>query len=287
MAMQPASPSDTPAVGTPRADGAGNGAANPLPFASAGADRTMQDPTRRETRPAAPAHSPSTTNVGDVERVASALAGAACVTWGLRRRSLGGLLVAAAGGELLYRGFSGHCRFYQWLGKSTVDSGPTHVETAITIGRPAEELYRLWRDPQALSRIMGHFADVEARGEGRLHWTVRGPLEQRLQWDSETIDEHPGESLRWRSCAGAPVPNEGELRFAPAPQERGTEVRFRLRFDPPGGVLGRAAVKALGSTPSLIAGHALRRFKSLAETGEIPTLERNPSAREGVSDAED
>jgi hypothetical protein len=35
--------------------------------------------------------------------------------------------------------------------------------------------------------------------------------------------------------------------------------------------------------PRTIATQALRRFKSLVETGEIPTLEHNPSARTDAS----
>jgi hypothetical protein len=38
-------------------------------------------------------------------------------------------------------------------------------------------------------------------------------------------------------------------------------------------------MKRLGFVPRTITGEALDRFKSLAETGEIPTLERNSSAR--------
>jgi hypothetical protein len=60
------------------------------------------------------------------------------------------------------------------------------------------------------------------------------------------------------------------VRFRPAPQGRGTEVLLRL--DAPAG-------GTLGFVPSAVAGKALRNFKSLVETGEIPTLKRNPSGR--------
>lgn len=58
-------------------------------------------------------------NFGQLERVASATAGGLLVTEGLRRRSLGGVALTLAGGDLLYRGFSGHCHVYQALGTST------------------------------------------------------------------------------------------------------------------------------------------------------------------------
>lgn len=220
-----------------------------------------------------------TKNVGDVERVVSALAGGALVSWGLRRRSLGGLIVAAAGADLLYRGFSGHCAVYQWLGKNTAESGPLEIESTVTIGKPADELYRLWREPDTLSRVMGDFAEVEATGDKRWHWNAHGPADKDVEWESEITEERAGELLRWRSGDDAPLRNDGEIRFDAAPQALGTEVRLVMRFDPPGGALGRAAIKMLGPTPTMLASHALRRFKSLAETGEIPTLRHNPSGR--------
>jgi uncharacterized membrane protein len=222
------------------------------------------------------------TNVGDGERIASALIGGALLSRGLRRRSFGGLLVAVAGGRLLYRGFSGHCGVYEHFGKDTRSVSPAAVNRAITIGKPADELYRLWKDPHTLSRIMGRFAEVTPSGEKRQHWSVHGPLHRTLEWDAEIIEDQPGTRLRWTSAAGARLPNEGEVQFRPAPQERGTEVSFALRFMPPGGVLGKAGLKLLGATPALIANHALRRFKSLAETGEIASLRHNPSGRANV-----
>jgi hypothetical protein len=38
-------------------------------------------------------------------------------------------------------------------------------------------------------------------------------------------------------------------------------------------------MRRLGVVPDALASKALHRFKSLVETGEVPTLEANPSAR--------
>ena len=58
-------------------------------------------------------------NVGDVERVASLVAGGGLALAGLRRlNSLSGVLLTLAGGGLVYRGVSGHCSLYQVLGMS-------------------------------------------------------------------------------------------------------------------------------------------------------------------------
>jgi len=154
------------------------------------------------------------------------------------------------------------------------------VERSITIGKTAEELYQLWRDPKTLPQVMDGFATARASANGRMHWRVDGPLGRAYEWDSETVDDRPGEGIGWRSLADAAIPNEGSVRFRPGPADRGTVATLRFRFDPPGGALGEAAVKFLGSTPlNLAADGVLRRFKSLVETGEVPTTARQPAAR--------
>lgn len=43
--------------------------------------------------------------------------------------------------------------------------------------------------------------------------------------------------------------------------------------------LGKTAAKVVGVVPDVLAEKALRRFKRLVETGEIPTFARHPAAR--------
>jgi len=164
-------------------------------------------------------------------------------------------------------------------------AGSTHaraapeVERSITIGKTADELRERWRDPQTLPRIMADFATVQQAGAGRFHWTLAGPLGRSCEWDTETVDQAGGQ-VGWRSVSGAAVASEGSIRFHPAPAGRGTVAILRLRLDPPGGALGEWIVRLLGTTPlRIVADGALRRFKNLVETGEIPTTARQPAAR--------
>lgn len=153
------------------------------------------------------------------------------------------------------------------------------VEKSVTVGKSADELHRFWRDPEMLTQVVGSVAEVAPAEEDRHRWTVDGPLGRGLEWETEIVEDRPGEVLRWRSTEDATVPNEATVRFRPAPTDRGTEVTLSLRFHPPGGRIGRTAMELLGIVPEVLANEMLYRFKSLAETGEIPTLERNPSAR--------
>jgi uncharacterized membrane protein len=202
------------------------------------------------------------------------------VTLGLRRRSVGGAPLALASGALLYQGLRGRVSV-AGPREAGARAEPLEGERVITVGRPAEELFRLWREPQNLSRILGNVADVFADGD-HVHWMLRGPVGRSLGGDLRIVEERPGELLRWESTEEAVVPFQGSVRFRPAPGEWGTEVLLRLDVQPPGGALAQAAVKRLEVLPRKVLDRALRRFKSLAETGEIPTLEKNPSARAGA-----
>lgn len=157
---------------------------------------------------------------------------------------------------------------------------PGEIQRSLTILRSAEELYELWRDPQTMRRIMADFAEVTPpNGDGRMHWRLNAPLGRRLEWDSQVVEERPGEMVRWRSSDGGDLPMEGTVQFRTAPGDRGTEAKLHVHFDPPGGAFGGAAAKLMGVAPDMIAGKALRRFKALAETGEVPTTYPQPAAR--------
>lgn len=159
----------------------------------------------------------------------------------------------------------------------------TSVKTSVTINGSPEQLYQLWRDPRTLPQVMGHFATVTAKADDQAHWAVNGPAKTSLQWDSQIVHEEPGRSLRWYSTAGAKVPNGGSIKFAPATGGRGAVATLEIDFHPPGGSFGQRAAKVLGVVPQVLAVKALRRFKSLAEAGEIPTLQDNVSARTGAT----
>ena len=233
------------------------------------------------------------TNVGELERIASATVGGWLVLRAIRKRSLGSVVSGVIGADLLYRGVSGHCGLYEAAGLNTANTGKTgieispnspQVEKSITIGRSCDELYIFWRDQQNLAQIHGHFAEVTPVDHITTHWRVKTPLRQSFEWDSVLTVEEPGKQISWMSLPGTHLPNEGTVTFRPAPADRGTEVKLTQRFQPPLSLVSNAIAKAFRFVPGAITEKALRRFKSLAETGEIPTLAHNPSAR-GVSDS--
>lgn len=159
-----------------------------------------------------------------------------------------------------------------------------NAQRAITIGATAEELYRRWQDPQVLTAIMGDLADVSSLEGNRSRWIARDRNGQQAEWETQIVEQSPGERVRWSSPPGSEFTADGEVRFRPAPGDRGTETHLRMHFEPAGAVQRVIIKTVLGEVPNLVAEKVLRRFKSLVETGEIPTLAQQPAARDGGRD---
>ena len=154
------------------------------------------------------------------------------------------------------------------------------VEYSIIIERPADELFRAWRDPATLPRIMAFLAEIRPTRDGRSEWRADGPLGQSHAWVMQISEERPGELIRASAEGGGALVRACEVRFRAAPGGRGTVTTLRVRFDPPGGMLGDVAARVFdGVVPKELASKALHFFKSLVLTGEIPTTDRQPAAR--------
>ena len=232
----------------------------------------------------------SDVNVGQTERTISAVAGGALALAGLSRGTLPGLVLAALGGGLVYRGVTGHCPAYNAMGVNTIepdtDDGAApedyfacgiHVEQSMTIERTPWDLYSFWRNFENLAQFLHHVESVKVLDEKRSHWTVRAPAGTTVEWDAEIINDEPNSLIAWRSLANANVDNAGSVRFVPGPEGRGTEVRVVIDYIPPGGVVGKWVATLFGKNPSHQIREDLRRFKRLMETGEIPTTEGQPT----------
>lgn len=229
-------------------------------------------------------------NVGSAERMLSALGGGILAGVGLWKGGAKGLTLAGLGGVLLHRASTGRCSLYQALGANTADDhrgafnsvparAGVHVEEAVTIGRPAEELYRFWRDYSNLPKFMPHVESVTPLTGERSHWVVRGPLGTKLEWDAEIHNQHANELIAWRSLDGGDVETAGSVHFLKATGGRGTVVRVVEKINPPGGKLGVAVSKLFGADPAAQTRESLRRFKQLMEAGEIATVEGQASGR--------
>jgi uncharacterized membrane protein len=146
------------------------------------------------------------------------------------------------------------------------DTPPPRVQKVIAIDRPAEDLYEFWRRFENLPQFMRHLEEVRQTGQNRSHWRAKGPAGTSVEWDSETVDDRPGELISWRSLAGADLENAGSVRFERAPGGRGTFVRVTMEYYPPGGFFGASVARLLGEDPEIQVQRALYRFKQVMES---------------------
>jgi uncharacterized membrane protein len=156
---------------------------------------------------------------------------------------------------------------------------PMQVKGAITVRRDRDDVYALGRDIERFPSFMAHLEEVRVTGDGRSQWTVRGPLGMNVSWDVEITEDIPGERISWRSVESSKIDGSGTVKFIPAPGDQGTEVHLELRYDMPGGGIGAMMAKLFGEEPAMQVKDDLRRFKQIAETGEIARSDGSPEGQ--------
>ena len=161
----------------------------------------------------------------------------------------------------------------------TADPDRALVEEAVTIDRPASELYQFWRDQTKLADVMENVVSIVPEGADRFRWTVKAPGGKEVSWVAAITNDIPDRELTWQSEDGGDIDNSGRIRFEDA-GERGTVVRATIAYDPPAGIVGQIVAKLFQREPRIQARRDLHRFKQLMETGEITTSARNQRERE-------
>jgi uncharacterized membrane protein len=224
-------------------------------------------------------------NISDAERWLSMAAGVGLAAYGASRRRASGWALAGLGAMLFRRGATAHCDVYEAFGLNTAGTGQDTrralggsagviVEESVTINRSASELYRFWRNLENLPRFMSHLESVERITDTLSRWRAKGPAGTDVEWNAEIINEVPDQVIGWRSIEGSDVVSAGSVNFDEAGPGRGTRVRVRLQYSPPGGKVGAAVAKLFGRDAATEIREDLRRFKQLIETGEVATNER-------------
>ncbi len=241
-------------------------------------------PANRSASPVVPRFLPpgitgtAKVNVGPTERLVSALGGAVLAGYGFSRGTAGGAVLGSVGAILVLRGASGYCPAFGLAGISTAeatDDTPPALEITetLTVARSPDETYAFWRKLENLPRFMHHLESVTEMGDGRSLWKTHspGPLPD-LQWEATILEDEPGKLLVWQSVDYAAVDNAGHVQFTPAPHG-GTEVRVRIAYRPPAGDLGHVLAKAFDGAFARMVKEDVRRFKSVLEAGQVPTIE--------------
>jgi uncharacterized membrane protein len=223
-------------------------------------------------------------NIGEVQRLISAIAGAGLLIEALRRRSVAGGVMAVGGLSLLYRAATGYCLA---LGAMGIDMRPhqdtnrlgrrkvhseraTKISRSVEINRPPDELYRFWRTLDNLPKIMSHLASVYVITDRLSHWVVKTMTGlPTIEWDAEIINDVQNERIGWRSLNDADVDHAGSVEFEPIDKGQKTRVTVTLQYAPIAGRLGTAVAKFIGEDPEHKIADDLQRFKESMEAGNV------------------
>ncbi|MET9029990.1 SRPBCC family protein [Nocardia sp. NPDC004168] len=137
----------------------------------------------------------------------------------------------------------------------------------VTIARPRAEVEQFWRDPTSLSEVLGDVAEVRSPAPSTYEWRLYAGADGHTTWKT-TLREEDGH-FRFVGSADQDAGQglEIELTFREAPRNLGTEVTMRARTPLPDLLTGAGMFTAL------------YRARARLQTGEMPTLAHNPSAR--------
>jgi len=216
-------------------------------------------------------------NVHDTERLASLVAGGGLVAASLLQSGWRRWALALSGAGMVYRGWTGFCHLYSLLGVNTREepnplvavkaSEGYKVTKSITIHRPAEELFRFWRDVENLPQVMNHLVSVRRTGDNRSRWEAKAILGSTVAWDAEIYNERANELIAWRSLAGSDVDTAGSVHFRRR-ADGGTDLEISLKYNPPAGKAGATIAGILGEGLEEKLEEDLEQFKRAMESGD-------------------
>jgi uncharacterized membrane protein len=162
---------------------------------------------------------------------------------------------------------------------------PDLVGKTVTIGKPRQELYDAWRDFTRFPNFMENVESVEKLDAKRFRWTIKAPGGSSVELTTRITEDKAGKAIAWESEPDSQIETQGRVEFLDAGTDRGTMVRLVMRYQPPGGIVGKGLAKLFQREPHIQARRDLRRFKSLMETGEVAT-NASPSGRASESPTE-
>lgn len=155
------------------------------------------------------------------------------------------------------------------------------VVKSITVNAPVQEVMALFTTPETFPRFMRHVKHVRRIGENRWVWSVAGPAGVQFEWEGALERVVPNELVAWKSAEGASVPNEGSVVFETiAPGV--TRLTIRLRYWPPGGLVGHEIARLFGDDPARELDSDMLRLESLLERGKT-TGPNGPVTRDDVA----
>lgn len=178
---------------------------------------------------------------------------------------LAGAAVAVAAAEVAARRGVGAGQPYATLRRSVfIDAEPARVFEALD-------------DPATVGKLTEPAARLSEVSPNRWDWSVAGPLGSSLSLRSVLTDVRPGKRIAWRVGNGALMPHDVSLDVMDAPDGEGAVIHASVSLypSPKLPLVGTRTLIEKATDRTLAT--ALYRLRALLETGEMPTVEGQPS----------
>jgi uncharacterized membrane protein len=216
----------------------------------------------------------NTVNVGDKERIVSAVSGAGLLVSGIdgvrySDNKTRAALKILSGGYMIYRAVTGYCPLRKAIVLNMVNI-PDYLEISetITVNCPVAEVYQAWRQLENLPRFMKHLAEVDQITPKRSHWEAKIPGGiGKISWEAGIIFEKENEVLLWASLPGSAINNSGEIFFTET-EDGITVLKASIVYYPPAGEAGKTIAKILNNLFGNMIREDLRGFKKMIESNK-------------------
>jgi uncharacterized membrane protein len=147
---------------------------------------------------------------------ATAFAGAALFSWGVRRRSRGGTLAKVAGAALLAE--SVRQPVSRKVAATLDERRHVKLKTSLVVERPVHDVFEFLHDFENLPRVIHLLDNVIDFQNGRSRWTAHGRDGKPIEWDVIITRYVPNTVIGWSSVPGTSIKTSGSLRFRPLGQ---------------------------------------------------------------------
>lgn len=209
-------------------------------------------------------------NISRNERILSLVGGSYLLYKSVTDKST---IKALTAGYLIYRGSTGHCPVNQAMGINEVElTNDVNIKTSVTVNKPRDQVYNFWRNLENLPIFMKHLNEVRTLDDRTSEWEAKVPGGiGTITWQSEIVEDIPGEFISWISLPNSTIENVGSVRFNDAGRF-GTEIHTDITYRAPMGTAGKRMAKLVNPFLSSIVKQDIRDFKRIIETGEVPIV---------------
>lgn len=186
------------------------------------------------------------TNVGDGERVLSAVAGSLLLYFVTKKHKVESALLLG-GGYLLYRAISGHCPIASVLrssGHHSAQASNINIRTHVIVARPRAEVYAFWRRLENWPLFMHHLENVDELDNNTSAWRLKVPGMGEVRWEARIVKEEKNSELSWHSVQGAAIETTAKVNFSDTAGEA-TRIDVLLSYRVPHGAIGERLARML------------------------------------------